>query len=128
MSSTFSTTLSRELFLSLCYGSKKIESEFMEWQCYLFFSGVSSIGYFIRLPFPEPVQTYMQGDTSMSTSDFAAFFLESQRTLPPMSINKEIETNISCAFKYKNLKLEVFSTTKKSSFTCNLCDKQCSND
>ena len=87
-------------------------------------NGAISIGSFIRVPCPMPIQQYMRCDIPLLTSPLPAILLKTPR-MNTHPLNNEIESNTSLGFIYRGAIVTIqFSSFLKTSCSGLLCDRQ----
>ena len=70
-------------------------------------NGAISIGSFLRIPCPMPIDQYTRGDISLVVSHFTAILLQLPEYLLLIGTNNAIEANSSSAFVFNNTHITV---------------------
>ena len=91
--------------------------------------GTISIGTFLRILAPLPIENNMQGDIALVKTQMPAVVMKRPSVLPSISINNMIEGNNSMAFVLNGVFLNLNRTVPVKT-TCSgfLCDKQRCSD
>ena len=87
-------------------------------------NGTITIGTFVRIIAPQPIEDYMNGDIPLVKTTGSLIVLVRPRQMPTVSINYEIHTDQSMAFCLNNRTLHL-NQTSVTVTTCNglMCDK-----
>lgn len=88
-------------------------------------NGAVSIGAFIRIPSPLPIEAYMRCDIPLIVSHSPCILLTPPSTVSQISMNFAIESHTSLGFVYNNARVNVnYSSPIKTTCSGNFCDRQ----
>ena len=87
-------------------------------------NGTITIGSFVRIIAPQPIEDYMNGDIPLLKTSASLIVLLRPRLMPTVTINYEVSTDQSMAFCLNNRILHLNQTSVIAT-TCNglMCDK-----
>ena len=92
-------------------------------------NGILTIGSFVRVACPLPIDSYMRGDIPLLKTNHNAIILKNPSKIGSIPINNEIELNESHAFAYNNTEVKIHYTSPlKTSCSGKFCDHQRVND
>ena len=88
-------------------------------------NGAISVGSYLRIPGPYPIDTYMKNDIPMINSAFPLVLLKPPTKFTEIPINERIESDTSYAFVYIRTQLS-FTIINPVKTTCSgkFCDRQ----
>ena len=88
-------------------------------------NGVISVGAIIRIIAPQPITSMMNGDIPMVQTPFPVIAMKFPLTYPVVTVNQEIQGNVSMAFVQNGIAIAVRKTEPVTT-TCSglFCDKQ----
>jgi len=88
-------------------------------------NGVISVGAIIRIIAPQPITSMMNGDIPMVQTPFPVIAMKFPLTYPVVTVNQEIQGNVSMAFVQNGIAIAV-QKTEPVTTTCSglFCDKQ----
>ena len=88
-------------------------------------NGAVTIGSFVRIPSPLPVESYMRCDIPLIVSHSPCILLKSPSRVPQFPMNYEVESHTSLAFIYNNARVNVnYFAPIKTTCSGNFCDRQ----
>ena len=88
-------------------------------------NGAVSIGSFIRIPSPLPVESYMRCDIPLIVSHSPCILLKTPSTVPAISLNFGIELHTSLGFLYNHTRVNInYASPIKTTCSGNFCDRQ----